>query len=40
MNSYDYLMGNLQKALRNQIPLMKSRIRKKKIKYLYERYAR
>ena len=34
MNSYDYLMGNLQKALK--IQLMRSIIRKKKIKYLYE----
>lgn len=38
MNSYDYLMNNLQEALKRQIPLMKSRVRKRKIKELYERY--
>lgn len=38
MNSYDYLMGNLQAALRAQRPVMKSRVRKRKIRELYERY--
>lgn len=38
MDSYDYLMGNLQAALRAQRPTMKARIRKSKIKDLYERY--
>jgi hypothetical protein len=38
MNSYDYLMGNLQEALKKQIPLMKSRVRKRKIKELHEKY--
>ena len=35
MDSYDYLMGNLQAALRAQRPTMKARIRKSKIKDLY-----
>lgn len=39
MDSYDYLMGNLQAALRAQRPAMKARIRKSKIKDLYERYT-
>ena len=39
MDSYDYLMGNLQAALRAQRPTMKARIRKSKIKDLYERYT-
>lgn len=38
MNSYDYLMSNLQSALQAQMPIMKARTRKSKIKDLYERY--
>ena len=38
MDSYDYLMNNLHEALKKQIPLMKSIVRKRKIKDLYKRY--
>ena len=38
MNSYDYLMTNLQEALKKQVPLMRARNRKGKIKELYEKY--
>lgn len=38
MNSYDYLMGNIQAALRQQGKVMKARKRKSKIKDLYEKY--
>ena len=38
MNSYEYLMSNLQSALQAQMPIMKARTRKSKIKDLYERY--
>jgi uncharacterized protein YutD len=37
-SDYDYLMGNLRDALRSQGTVMKSRVRKRKIKELYERY--
>ncbi len=37
MNSYNWLMGNLQAALRAARPNMKSKVRKNKIKkLLYE----
>lgn len=38
MNSYDYLMNNINEALKSQKPFMRSRVRRTKIKYLYEGY--
>ncbi len=37
MDSYDFLMNKLEEALRLQIPNMRSRVRKLKIKYLYDK---